>query len=140
MSLSRPLPNLVDEPYAQPFWEGTRNERLLLQFCTDCDRYQFFPRPLCQSCGGENLEWKEASGSGRVHAYTLVRRTIKNPGFEPDLPYLLGLIDLEEGPRIYSRIVNCDAEEIAVGDPVEVTFERRSAEVTLPVFRPVEGS
>lgn len=133
----RLLPRLADEPYAQPFWEGARNQRLRLQHCPSCDRTQFFPRPWCQTCGKPELNWIEARGTGQLHSYTVVRRAIKNPEYEPDIPYILGLIELPEGPRLYSRLVDCEADTLAVGLSVEVTFKKATKKVTLPVFRPM---
>lgn len=112
----------------------------MLQFCPSCREHQFFPRPWCQFCGREDLDWKPAGGTGTVYSFTVVRRTIKNPEFDPDLPYVLILCELEEGPRMFSMLVDCDPEEASVGMPVEVTFQHRSPEVTVPVFRPARES
>lgn len=132
----KPLPDPDAHPYTRPFWEAATEGRLVLQSCADCGEAQCYPRPWCAHCGSAELEWIEASGRGTLHSRSVVRRTVGNPEFEADLPYVTGYVDLEEGPRIYTRVTDCDVDEVAVGTAVEVVFEPVTDEVALPLFRP----
>jgi len=117
---------------AAPYFEGCRRGELRLQHCVACAHWQFYPRPFCVACGGDELDWSIASGAGRIVSFTVVRRAL-GPGYEA--PYAVALIDLAEGPRMMSTIVGCAPEAISVGAAVEVAFESWSEDVSLPVFR-----
>ncbi len=132
----RPLPALADEPYAEPFWTGCREGELRLQWCRSCGEPQFFPRPLCRFCGGADLEWRVASGEGRVYAHTVVRRVVQEPAFGEEVPYVLAHVDLAEGPRMFTALVDSPPEEVENGMDVTVVFEAVTDEVVLPKFRP----
>lgn len=132
---SRPIPDLAEAPYARPFWEAAAEERLLVQYCPACDRHQYFPRPWCAGCAGA-VEWTEASGRGTVHSHTVVRRVVSNPGVAEEVPYATAYVELDEGPRMMTRLVECDVDAVERGLPVEVCFDHVTDEVTLPVFRP----
>lgn len=132
-----PLPDLEETEYARPFWEAANEGQFVLQYCEECDRHQYFPRPWCTSCGG-TIEWVEASGEGTVYSYAIVRRTVSNPAFEGAVPYVTAYVDLQEGPRLFTRLVNCDPEAIDRGTPVAVTFEEGSDGRALPLFEPRE--
>lgn len=114
------------------FYAGCREGRLLLQQCGDCSRWQFYPRMLCSHCGGRDLRWRSASGRGRIATFTVVRHPI-SAAYEA--PYVVALVDLEEGPRMMSHIVGCDPESVAVGAAVAVHFESWSDTLTMPVFQ-----
>jgi len=133
----RPLPALADEPYAEPFWAGTRAGELRLQWCTECGEPQFFPRPWCRFCGCPDLEWRVASGEGTVYAHTVVGRVVQEPAFREEVPYALAYVDLAEGPRMFTALVDCEPGAVENGMPVEVVFDRVTDEVVLPKFRPV---
>ena len=118
---------------SQPYWEGCSQGELRIQQCNDCNHYQFYPRIMCTECGSRDLSWQVSSGKGSVASYTVVRRGVSAayPG-----PYVVALIDLTEGPRLMSEIVDVEIEspELRVGAPVAVTFERRNEEISVPVF------
>jgi uncharacterized OB-fold protein len=82
--------------------------------------------------------WREASGRGTVETYTIVTRAVSD-AYAADVPYVIALITLEEGPRMMSNVIGCDVESIKCGVAVEVVFEQWSAEITMPKFRPVAG-
>ncbi len=128
--LPRPTPESV------PFWQGCRDHKLLLQYCTDCGKHQFYPRVICANCMSEQLEWREASGRGNVETYTIVTRAVSD-AYAADVPYVIALITLEEGPRLMSNVIGCDVESVKCGVAVEVVFERWSDEITMPKFRPL---
>ncbi len=130
----KPLPRPIQT--TRPFWEGAKAHELRLQRCRACGEHIFYPRVLCPHCLSEDLEWVRASGRGRVYTYTVVRRPA-HPAFKDDVPYVLAIVELEEGPRLTTNIVGVPPEEVHIGMPVEVVFEDVTDEVSLPKFRPV---
>ncbi len=131
MADERPLPVINEE--SRPFWEGCRQHRLMLQHCGDCGAYVYYPRALCTACHSENLAWEQVSGEGTVYSYTVCHRPA-GPAFAGDVPYVVALIDLKEGPRMLSNIVGSDPAAVRIGQAVRVTFDDVSEEVTLPKF------
>lgn len=130
----KPLPVVTEE--SRPFWEGCRKGRLMLQYCTECHRYQFYPRLYCMQCGSQALRWDEASGLGVVYSYTFIHQN-KSPDFVNDTPYNVAIVQLQEGPRMMSNIVDIDPGELRVDLPVTVVFEQVTDSITLPRFRPL---
>ena len=130
---SKPDP-LVNN-WARPFWEGTREEKLLIQRCLDCKKHIFYPRMACPFCFSDNIEWVEASGKGTIYSFTVVESNAPSP-FVPDMPFVIAVVILEEGVRMLSNIVDCDTEALECDQAVEVTFEKLNDEFTLPKFRP----
>lgn len=127
----KPLP--VVDPSTRPFWEAAKAHRLVLQRCRDCGTHIFYPRANCTACYSDRLEWKEAGGEGTVYSYTIAHRPA-GPAFKEDLPYVVAIIALEEGPRILSNIVTKDMANVAIGSKVRVIFEDVTEEITLPKF------
>jgi uncharacterized OB-fold protein len=129
------LPAPVVNADSRPYWEGAREGKLLLQRCGDCGTLRFFPRYLCTACGSDRTEWAEASGRGTVHSFTIVHRAAF-PEFQARTPYVVALVDLEEGPRIMTNIVGDDALAVSIGDAVVVEFEARGTDgAKVPQFR-----
>ena len=127
--MERTLPPLT--PLSQPWFDGCARGELLLQHCSNCDEYQFYPRTLCSHCGATDPGWTTASGRGRIASFSIVRRGISKAY---EAPYVVALIDLEEGPRMMSNVVGCEPEAIAIGQAVTVAFEAWNDDITLPVF------
>lgn len=123
-------------PETAPFWQGCHDHKLLLQRCTACGKHQFYPRLICAHCMSEQLEWIEASGRGKVETYTIVTRAVSE-AYAADAPYVIALIELDEGPTMMSNVIGCDVGKIKSGMAVEVIFEDWSEEITVPKFRPV---
>lgn len=117
---------------SRPFREGCRVGELRLQRCDACGRFQFYPRDICSHCSGDGLSWQAVSGRGRIASFTVVRRGI-SPAYPA--PYVVALVDLEEGPRMMSSVVGCEPEAVTVGAAVAVKFEDWGADHVLPVFR-----
>ena len=137
--MSGDLPAPVVNADSAPYWEGSRDNKLLLQRCSDCGTLRFFPRYLCTECGSDNTDWVEAAGRGTVHSFTVVHRAAF-PEFQAQTPYVVALVDLEEGPRMMSNIVGDDALEVEIGDAVTVEFEDRGSEgAKVPQFRRTGG-
>ena len=119
---------------SRPFWEGCKQGQLRIQQCQSCDRFQFYPRIVCSSCGGNALQWKAVSGRGKLASYTVVRRGISRAY---QAPYVVVLVDLEEGVRMMSSLAVSESLDVSVGTQVEVAFEDWGEGHVLPVFKPV---
>ena len=119
----------------QAFWDATRDEQLLLQWCTSCEQPIFYPRHVCPRCLGGELEWRPASGRGAVYAVSVqYHGTV--PAFAGN-PYAVALVELTEGVRLMSNVIGCDPEAVTVGMQVEVAWEPLSDGRNLPQFVPV---
>ncbi len=129
----KPLPYLHSE--TKDYWNGAKRHELLIRMCRSCGQCHFYPRDFCPSCFSFDVEWVKASGRGTIYSFTVCHRPA--PGFENDVPYNIVLIELEEGVRMMSTVVECSKGNLKIGMPVEVVFEDVSTEVTLPKFRPV---
>ncbi len=126
-----PLPRPTE--LSQPFWDGCRKGELLVQRCADCSHYVFIPQPACTSCLSTNLTWVRSSGKGTVYSFTIVYRP-QQPAFE--VPYVVAIVRAEEGWDIPTNIVGIEPQKITIGMPVQVTFEKRSDEISVPLFHP----
>jgi uncharacterized OB-fold protein len=118
---------------ATPFWEATRQGRLLLQWCTACERPVWYPREVCPACLGTTLEWRESQGRGVVYACTVEHKAQIRA---LEAPYVVALVELDEGVRLLSNVVGCPPDGVAVGDRVSVTWEPLSDGRRLPLFAP----
>ncbi len=132
----RPKPLPVETEESRPFWEGCQQGKLLLQYCTECHRHQFYPRLYCMQCGSNALRWIEASGHGVIYSYTIIHQN-KSPEFVNDTPYNVAIVQLQEGPRLLSNVVDIDPGELRVDLPVTVLFDQVTDRITLPRFRPL---
>jgi uncharacterized OB-fold protein len=131
---ARPKPT----PETQHFWDGTRANRLLLQRCDDCTKVYFPPRPFCPACGCRKVSVVEASGQATLYSYVINHRPAA-PGFTP--PYAIAVVELAEGPRMMSNILECPQtpEALELDMKLEVVFEQLDDAITLPQFRPAKG-
>ena len=127
----KPFP--IPDPETAPFWEAAEDGRLVLQKCGDCGAYVFYPRIVCPSCLSEALNWVPASGRAIVHSVTVVHRA--GGPFRGEVPFAVALVDLEEGPRMMSRILTEDPASVAIGDAVTVSFVAQEEGPPLPFFR-----
>ncbi len=132
-SRPKPLPVITEE--SRPFWEGCQQGKLLLQYCTECQRHQFYPRLYCMQCDSDALRWVEASGHGVIYSYAIIHQN-KSPEFANDTPYNVAIVQLQEGPRMLSNIVDIGPGELGVDLPVTVVFDHVTDIITLPRFRP----
>jgi uncharacterized protein len=126
-----PVPTLETAPY----WEGCRQHRLRIQRCSACGRCQFFPRMYCSNCFGEQVEWVNATGRARVLSFTIVRRPV-SPAFADEVPYVVALVTLDEGPQMMTNIIGCAPEQVKIGMPVEVVFDDWTDTISIPKFCP----
>ena len=132
-SVPKPIPEITEE--LRPFFAATREGRLVVQRCTACGRRRFPPRDICSGCLGREAEWVASSGRGRVVSFGVMHQ-VYHPGFAAEAPYAVVLVELEDGGRMTTNVIDCPLERLRAGLPVEVTFERRSADAVLPQFRP----
>ena len=132
--IAKPVPHLSE--INRPFYDSARRGQFCLQRCRACGQWTYYPRIACPNCLADELEWTIASGQGSVYSFALVYRP-QHPSFEDDIPIVLAAIALPEGPVMISEVVDCDSGEPYVGMPVEIVWERRSAEIAVPRFRPV---
>lgn len=126
---------LTRAPEADPFWAGCSEGRLMLPWCTECKRPHFYPRTFCPHCEATAIEWKQASGKGRVYTFAVVRQPIER-AFAELVPYIIAIVDLEEGVRMLSHVTSIEADEVRCDMPVVVEFRPYSDKVTLPTFLP----
>lgn len=133
MAYAKPLPQ--PSPITQPFWDAAREGRLLLQHCSGCSHWVWYPRPFCPNCGGTRLEWRPASGRGTLYSYTVARRP-PVPHFESDVPYVIAIVELAEGPHFTSNVVGIAPEKLRIGMPLVAAFDAVTPEVSLVRFRP----
>lgn len=129
----------VPTPETQAFWDGCREHRLLIQRCEGCGHFQFYPRRFCTRCGMRNPAWTRASGYGAVLSWTVMHAPV-SPAYAEDVPYVIALVRLQEGPVMMSRITGCDPSAVKSGMPVEVTFRECADGITLPEYRPRTSS
>jgi uncharacterized OB-fold protein len=128
----------VPTPETQPYWDAANRGELQLQRCRSCDELYFYPRPFCPTCLGDDIAWEVVSGRGTLHSYNIVHRP--PPGWEEDVPYVIAIVKLEEGPTMMSNVVGvvADPAHLPIDLPLEVTFEARG-EQQVPVFRPAHS-
>jgi uncharacterized OB-fold protein len=131
----KPLP--VPDPVTQLYWDSLKAHAVRLQICGSCRQFIFYPRAFCPSCGSDDLNWEAISGKGVVHAFAIPHRH-PNREFTANGPYVVALIELEEGARLLSNLVEVEPtpEAVRVGMAVEIVYDDVTEEVTLPKFRP----
>lgn len=127
----RPIPRRT--PTSAPYFDAAREGRLILQRCPR-DGFFFYPRSRCPVCLGDDWKWEPVSGRGTVYSFTVDRAGL-DPAQRSQLPLVIAAVELEEGPRMTTRIVGCTPEQVSVGLPVEVRFEDLGRE-TLIHFTP----
>ncbi|MBV8772027.1 MAG: Zn-ribbon domain-containing OB-fold protein [Deltaproteobacteria bacterium] len=131
----KPIPQPTLE--TAPYWEGCRQHQLRIQRCSACGEHQFFPRIYCAKCFSDRIEWITASGRAKVLSFTIVRRPV-SPAFAKEVPYVVALVTLEEGPQMMTNIVECAPQDVTIGMTVEVVFEDWTEIISIPKFRPVQ--
>jgi len=134
----------VEEPVARPrpdargagavYWSAGTQGMLKIPKCSSCRRLHWYPRVRCPHCGSAELGWVQASGRGVVHTYTVVRQST-DKYFNARVPYVLAMIDLDEGVRIMSNVIDCDVSDASIGAPVAAVFETVAEGIGVPLFR-----
>jgi uncharacterized OB-fold protein len=119
-----------------PFWQAAKRHELQIQRCGSCGAHIFYPREVCPECLSSDLKWLQVSGKGTVYSYTIAQQAT-HPAFADDVPYVIAIVELDEGPHITTNIVGCQPSAMKVGMAVVATFEDVTPEVSLVKFRPV---
>ncbi len=129
----KPVPRPA--PESEPFWAAVRDHKLTLQRCGACGKFWFPPSRYCAHCLDGDHSWEEVSGTGRVFSFVTYQR-LYHKGWEGELPYVVAVIALDEGPRILSALTGIDAADVKCDMAVKVVFEDITADATLPKFTP----
>ena len=132
--MSRPMIPVANSD-TKPFWDGCLQRQFLLQRCSNCGAYRHPPSPICPKCLSDQHAWVPASGRGKVYTFVVVREALSR-GWEQLIPYVLAVVELDEGPHVLTNIVNIAPEQVAIEMLVEVTFEELDGTTMLPVFQP----
>jgi uncharacterized protein len=128
----KPRPAPVADADSAPYWSAAHEGRLVVQRCESCGKHQLYGRALCKFCGG-NVTWVAASGRGTVFTFTVIRQNYSRP-FRDWVPYVVALVDLEEGPRVMTNIVGCLPDDVVIGMPVVARFEQVSEDAGICLF------
>jgi uncharacterized OB-fold protein len=133
MSLQLSASMLQQDSDSRPYWEGLMQGELRVQRCNACSRAVFYPRAICPHCFSDQLSWIVASGKGTIYSYTVPHQAFG--AFAAEVPFIVAIVELEEGVRMMTRIIDTLREHVRVGAPVQVTFEPVGEQFTLPYFR-----
>jgi uncharacterized OB-fold protein len=128
-----PLPQPT--PASRPFWEAAKRHELQIQRCNKCGTHIFYPREVCSECLSPDLNWVKVSGRGTLYSYTIAQAPTHR-SFTEDVPYVIAIVALAEGPHLTTNIVGCKPQELKVDMPVVATFDDVTPEITLVKFRP----
>ncbi len=134
MTYDKPLPRQL--PEAVPFWDSVKDHAMALPWCRDCEKPHYYPQGTCPFCLGPNIEYRTASGNGTIYSFSEVRRA-PTKDFKDDVPYTVCMVDLEEGVRIFTTLVDADGAEARIGMPVRAVYDDVTDEVSLPRVAPL---
>ncbi|MBI2864813.1 MAG: OB-fold domain-containing protein [Chloroflexi bacterium] len=129
------LPMPVPDEKSMPFYEGAKRHELVLQRCKTCGSFMWPVKLRCDVCLNNDIEWAKVSGKGKLYSFAIMHQ-VYHPGFTDKVPYNVATVELEQGIRIVSNVVDCPNSALSVDMPLEVTFEKLSDEVTIPKFKP----
>jgi hypothetical protein len=129
----KPLPQIDEEN--RPWWEALKRHELYIQKCEQCGTLRHYPRAQCTKCLSSGTQWIRCSGKGTIWTYTVTNQN-QAAGFRDSLPYVMAWVDLAEGVKMMTNIIDCPPEQVKIGMPVEVVYEDVTPEVTLAKFRP----
>lgn len=132
---NRPLPTVTAD--SERFWTSARERRLELQQCAKCREFRYYPSPICPFCSSDEFTWTPVAGTGTIYSYTVLERARGNP-FENDVPIIIVLVTLDEGPVMMSNLVENFDLEPQIGLRVELTYGDVNDEITLPLFCPAD--
>ena len=132
----KPIP--VPQQEADFYWEKAKQHELWFRQCNGCQNVYFYPRDICPACFSRDTTWTQSAGKGSIFTFAIVHRA-SIPSFRDDVPYVIAIVELEEGAKMPTNIVNVEAdpEHVKVGMPVEVIFEDITDDISLPKFQPV---
>lgn len=125
----------IPDDYTRTWWDAAADGRLLVVRCRACGEAHYYPRPFCPRCGADDVSWEQSSGRATLYTWSVVHQN-DLPPFRDLVPYVAAVVDLEEGPRMMTRVVDADVEALRMGMALEVAFEELADGYHLPVFRP----
>ena len=120
-------------PESLPFWEGAKAKKLMLPRCNSCGRFWFPPSQRCRHCLSSDFVWQETSGAGRIYSFVVFHR-VYHPAFEKDVPYVVAIVALDEGPRLLSNVVGTPWQDVRCDMRVRAVFDDSESGVTIPKF------
>jgi uncharacterized OB-fold protein len=120
----------------KPYWDALRAGKLLYQRCLRCHEVVFHPRAICPYCFGEELEWRESKGAGKIYSFAVQHRA-PVPERQKDMPIALGIVEMEEGFHMFTEFVTADFSSLEIGLEVTATYHNVSDELVLPKFAPI---
>jgi uncharacterized protein len=132
MAYNKPVPSV--DPDSAPYWEGAKQGKLMIQRCKATGQAFLYSRQLVPGVVESEVEWVEASGKGTIYSFTVARRPA-GQAFADDCPYVIVSVDLAEGARVMSNLVTDDPDSVAIGQAVEVVFDKVSEDLTIPKFK-----
>jgi uncharacterized OB-fold protein len=133
----KPIP--IIDGRSKPWWDAVRRNELLIQSCENCGQRTFPPVASCPRCKRPELRWIPASGFGRIWSWTVFHKAYF-PGFKSEIPYAVAIVELNEGPRLWTQIVGLDYADYQIGLPVVAFFDAVTDDLTLVKFKPVTPS
>ena len=126
--------NLGGDPADMPFWEGCLEGRFLLHRCNICGQH-YWPASRCVEHGNQDMAWVDSSGRGQLYTYTVMHRVF-SPAFKDKAPYVVGVIQLDEGPFFHSNVIDCDQETMAIGMHLCAVMQPHESGLSIPLFKP----
>ena len=129
---AKPLPG--GEDLHHEFYQFCKDHELRFQRCSECGTWRHMPRETCAACGSFDWSWQASSGKATLFSWTIIHRALQ-PAFAEDVPYASAVVEMEEGIRLVSRLVDVAFDELKIGLPLEVGFEDVTPDVTLHQFR-----
>ena len=130
-----PKPRPLPTPVSQPFWDALRDERIVVQHCNACDQWVHYPRNRCSHCLSDQLEFRPVDGSAVVYTFTVARQATAAP-FADEVPQIITIVELDEGVRFTTNLVDVAPEDVRVGMRVAPVFDHGSDGMTLLRYRP----
>jgi uncharacterized protein len=113
---------------SKAFFDAAHHGRFMIPVCTACNRAHWYPRAICPYCAGDKVEWREASGKGTIYTFSIMRRVKE--------PYIIAHVTLAEGPTMLTNLVDCEADQVRIGQPVTVVFQETENGPPVPMFKP----
>ena len=132
----KPLPNMTG--LTKEFYDWCQKHELRFQRCKDCGAWRHVPREMCDECNSFGWEWAKSSGRGKIFTWFVAERALF-PEFKDDIPFAVAVIEMDEGVRLASNVINCGPDDLKEDQPVEVVYDDVTPEVTLPKFRLISG-
>jgi len=128
MSDQRVFPSPGTNVENQPYWDAAKQGKLMVKFCAACNKNHFYPRALCPHCLSADTQWRESTGGGTIYSYSVMRRVPQ--------PYAIAYVTLDDGVTMMTNIVDCDFDQLTIGQRVKVAFRQSDGDVVIPVFVP----